>query len=208
MQLLADLRCGKILAVMLAPPCTTSSRARRVRLRSREHPWGFPHLEGRDREQVENGNSCILIVLSVIRMCHRFKIPFVVENPHSSMLWDVPELAKFLTHESCHVRVLDFCFFGTAWKKPTRLLLGNIPFADTASLDARCAGRGGWCSTSRAKHFLLEGPGPGGVPRTRTAQEYPKKLCKLLADVLTAPARDQFASSFAPHFKRTPGCPG
>ena len=40
-QIFSEIRGGGVSAVMMAPPCTSLSRARRIRLRSKELPWGL-----------------------------------------------------------------------------------------------------------------------------------------------------------------------
>ena len=117
------------------------------------------------------------------------------------MLWDVPEVQNIEASANVHARVSDLCAFGTPWKKPTKLLVGNVDFADAEGLALRCTGRGGCCSTSGAKHVLLEGPGADGKPRTRTAQEYPKRLCTALAWALISPLRNAHIAQHVPRWR-------
>ena len=136
------------------------------------------------------GNKCIRVVLMLCRLCIRLQVPFILENPFTSMLWDLPEIRELEATTGVYAQVADLCSFGTPWKKPTRFLIFGIDYSDSESLTLRCAGRGGMCSTSSKRHFLLEGPGPDGKPRTRTAQEYPRRLCNTLAWTLLAPYRN------------------
>ena len=79
----------------------------------------------------------------LLRLCIRLENPFVLENPLTSMLWDVPEVQKIEASANVHARVSDLCAFGTPWKKPTKCLVGNVDFADAEGLALRCTGRGG-----------------------------------------------------------------
>lgn len=45
--------------------------------------------------------------------------------------------------------VLDFCQYGTPWKKPTSLLCFNIDSQDLQRLQRRCRGTSGVCSRSQ-----------------------------------------------------------
>ena len=94
------------------------------------------------------------------------------------MIWDFEDLKRFVVHPATEVRVADFCKFGTCRKIPTRCLCGNFGSEDTLSLDLRCSGPRGFCSRTGARHFILEGPCPRGVPRTRTAQPYPSACAR------------------------------
>ena len=108
------------------------------------------------------------------------------------MIWGFAEMQRFAAHPATHFREADFCQFGMSWKNPTRFLCGNLCEDDRLGLARRCAGPRGFCSRTGARHCILEGPGPGGVPRTRTAQPYPPRLCKALSWALSNPARATF----------------
>ena len=144
-----------------------------------------------------------------MRLCLKYDVPFILENPQTSFLWDLPELQALVNRSDCYVRVLDFCQFGTKWKKPTRFLFGGIPWSDSEPLQRRCEARGGRCSRTGQKHLILEGPGPDGRPWTRTAQPYPLELCRMLAWVLTSRDRALHQHSLERFFgasqRRRPG---
>ena len=145
-QIFSEVRGGGISAVMMAPPCTSLSRARRVRLRSKELPWGLQFLSAKEQDQVKHGNLCVRFCLRLMRLCLKYDVPFILENPQTSFLWDLPEIEALVNKSDCYVRVLDFCQFGTKWKKPTRFLFGGIPWSDSEPLQRRCEARGGRCS--------------------------------------------------------------
>ena len=167
-------------------------------------PWGVDELNESELKQLQQGNACLRFTIRVIKLCLKKGVPFILENPLTSMIWDFEDLPRFVVHPATAVRFADFCRFGTCWKKPIRFLCGNFGSGDTLSLDLRCSGPRGFCSRTGARHFILEGPGPGGVPRTRTAQPYPPRLCKALAWSLSNPARAVFLAQAADKIKRTP----
>ena len=202
LQLLADIRTGKIAGVMLATPCTTLSRARRKRLRSLEQPWGVDGLNESELKQLKDGNACLRFSLRVIRLCLKKGVPFILENPLTSMIWGFAEMQRIASNSATHFREADFCQFGTRWKKPTRFLCGHLHEEDTSGLQRRCSGPRGFCSRTGARHFILEGPGPGGVPRTRTAQPYPPRLCSALSWALSNPCRTDFLARATTRIKK------
>ena len=50
----------------------------------------------------------------------------VLENPWRSFLWGQPCVARALTRLGFDDVILDFCQYGTAWQKRTRLR-GDLP---------------------------------------------------------------------------------
>ena len=185
-----DISNRKIVAAMLAPPCSSFSpaRDRTSVIRDKNHPWGLPNISIRDQEKVRLGNQCLRSSLRIIKWLDDMGVPWVLENPHSSKMWYVPELIKLQQADHTHVIVTDFCQFGTCWRKRTRLLCGNLQWDDVARCQRTCLGHG-ICSRTNKQHFQLTGSNKHGVPWTRVAQPYPHQLCHALAFTLTAPAR-------------------
>ena len=103
-----------------------------------------------------------------------------MEDPATSWAWLV--LAKMLTREIAsgkyRVIVCDMCGYGTAFKKPTRLLLWG-KFAHRVELRL-CNGKRGLCGHSGVPHLQLTGV-QNGLVLTHHAQVYCKKC---VADVL------------------------
>lgn len=183
-----DIKNGKVLAAMLAPPCSSFSpaRDRTCVIRSKEFPYGLANLSDKDAEKVRVGNLCFKSAFRIIRVLNKYNVPWILENPHSSKCWYLPEFRKLMSLSSVHVRVTDFCCYGTKWRKRTRLLIGNVEYEDSLRLQRTCSGTRGFCGRTNKQHFQLTGSGPGGVPWTRIAQPYPKRLCHHLAHVLLA----------------------
>ena len=188
-----DIRRGRIVAVMLAPPCSSFSpaRDRTSVIRTRSSPWGLPGLSEKDQQKVEQGNSCIKAALEIIGDLNKYTIPWILENPHCSKMWFLPPLQKLVNDASVHVRVCDFCQFGTKWRKRTRFLIGNCDETDSLRLQRTCQAKNGHCSRSGKKHFHLTGSNNKGTPWTLIAQPYPSRLCHSLAHTLLSQAIEQ-----------------
>ena len=186
-----DIHKGRIFAAMLAPPCSSFSPARdRTRvIRSRSDPWGLSGLPPHELAKVRIGNQCFRAALKIIRWLDEHKIPWILENPHSSKCWFLPPLVHLQNASHVQTSVCDFCQYGTNWRKRTRFLAGNLDECDLGRIQRRCQAQAGWCSRSGKKHFQLTGSNSKGVPWTRVAQPYPAQLCHHLAHALTAHRR-------------------
>ena len=186
-----DIDKGRIVAAMLAPPCSSFSPARdRTRVvRSRDFPYGLPDLPAHEQVKVDIGNNCVKSALKIISWLDKRKIPWILENPRSSKMWYLPEMIKWM--QSSHVvdNVADFCQYGTAWRKRTRFLAAHICEDDLQRIRRQCHGPPGYCCRTGRKRFQLTGSSPGGTPWTLIAQPYPHVLCHHLAHALTAHLR-------------------
>ena len=187
----ADIKSKKLIAAMFAPPCSTFSTARdRTRvIRNRLHPWGFSDLPEYELEKIRLGNACFKATLKIIRWLDEERIPWILENPHSSKAWYLPEIQALLTSDHTQVIVTDFCQYGKPWRKRTRLLAGNVDMDDFKRCERICVGVKGCCSRTQKPHVHLTGSSSKGIPMTRVAQPYPSRLCHDLAHALLAPFR-------------------
>lgn len=148
---------GRIHLVWAGLPCATWSRARRNRsgrpgwprpLRERHALWGLADLSDVERARVLEANRQTHFVLGLFRRCLARGTTMVVENPRSSLLWDLPAI-KALTRRG-NVELVDFDMrgFNAPWKKPSRLLVCNG--VSTSSPHADALEKGG-CATSRSR---------------------------------------------------------
>ena len=184
-----DVKNGKVLAVMMAPPCDSFSVARdRTKvIRTCSQPWGVSRalLTPAEQQKIAIGNACFRRCAALIRVLDAYSIPWVLENPSSSKCWNLPFLQRLVQSEHTCLLTTDFCAYGTIWRKRTNILAGNIPLDDLHRVDHRCSGRR-CCEFTHKPHFHLTGKGPGGENWTAIAQPYPPKLCSGLAYALTA----------------------
>ncbi|OLQ06982.1 hypothetical protein AK812_SmicGene9645 [Symbiodinium microadriaticum] len=116
--------------VHMAPPCGTASRARECGpgpkpLRSMQHVRGLPGLSSVDQARVESANAiydhmaafCKFLALRLPQ------VPFSVENPLHSYLWQLPAWSDLVAKHS--VVTFDSCRHGSQRKKATALLTNS-----------------------------------------------------------------------------------
>ena len=131
------------------------------------------------------------LTLRLVHLCLHLGIPWCFENPAYCRTFDTPEWQSIIAKPGVHEVVFDQCSFGTRWRKPTRLVFGCIGESDLGMFEGRvCSGNGSSCSYTGKDHIQLTGSGPGGVPWTRRAQEYPTRLCRAIANTLSKPLRN------------------
>ena len=188
------LRAGQCRGVMLAPPCTTFSIARRPALRSMLRPWGLEGLSDKDTLQLAVANRLIQSTLTILHVAEATCTPWILENPLSSLFWRLPQVRQMFRRSHTSVADLHMCGYGTPWRKATKLLCSRI--RDPSSLAVRCfPSAGGLCAHSGRRHAVLQGRDQLGVPWTRRAQEYPRSFCTSVATQLIEAGREhEFAS--------------
>ena len=178
------IRKKRIPFVWCGMPCTTFSRARKFDglgpgpLRSSQYLWGMPYLNWKDQQKVHNGNSLLMFTIRLLRLCEQHCTPYVLENPDSSMAWEMDVLQQFCSEYSPSCITLDYCQFGEAWKKPTRLIYNYISLRD---LQKRCNTINGRCSFSQRQHVPLTGLDASGNFMTLRAQPYPWAMAEQVA---------------------------
>lgn len=177
--LLGWIHSGVICAAWLGTPCSTWSRARRDidghGPRSKQYIYGYPGLSEVEMKRLADGNLTMKVSCQLIRALNRCGTPTVLENPSASLLWSAPPLQPLLTQG--HRIVIDYCSYGTRWRKRTAFHAFNL--ASAHSLGCTCRGRRGKCSFSGLKHQLLSGYDKVTKQRwTKIAEPYPMKLCK------------------------------
>ena len=191
-QVISWLEQGKVDAVMLAPPCGTSSRAREIPvfesgrkraaprpLRNKRWPNGIPSLRGVSALKVKLANKLYAFTRRVIDTCVRLGIPFICENPQRSWMWDTTFFQDLPS--SCRFQCVHSCMYGGQRLKKTALLLNF----EANNLKLTCNG----------KHQHLPwgntiSPHTGEtVFSTTTEAEYPWALCKQLAQAFAEQMR-------------------
>ncbi|CAE7227529.1 unnamed protein product, partial [Symbiodinium natans] len=164
-----------ILFVHAAPPCGTCSMARHIRrkgvsagpLRSEQFPMGLPSLNGVDRAKVEAANQIYTKLGLFLQDLSRRAIPWSVENPESSMLWQLPCFQPLVKDN--HVFSFDMCCYGGSRLTHRSLLTSCFGLRHFRQ---RCAG---------GHEHLPWTPkvAPGGKVHFPTADEaaYPRPFC-------------------------------
>lgn len=187
------LRNGRVKMVWLGMPCTTFSRARRndglgpPPLRTSSYLWGLPDLRPSDQRKLEDGNQLFRFTMKVLSICEQLHIPYILENPLTSMAWEMQPLVDFCAqHQPC-ICDLDFCMYGEQWLKPTRLLYNYI---DISQLSLRCSGPYSRCCQTNRPHRALRGTDSNGVFWTLRAQPYPLRMVQKFAEIMAKALRD------------------
>ena len=188
------MRAARVGFVWLAPPCGTFSRARdrplpaaAVRagaraaapLRSDEFVAGLPGLRGTDQDRVIAGNALAAFAARVAAWCSQADVPFALENPASSRMWQLPALAALAALPGAAAVEFHHCMFGGRRAKHTRLITNC---GALRALSAFCDG-----SHDHAPWAAFDAT---GYWRFGTAEEaeYPAALCKAAAALIVPPA--------------------
>lgn len=186
-----DINARLVIAAMLAPPCSSFSvaRDRTAVIRTKAVRWGLPYdqLSPTDYIKVQTGNRCFKAALQIVQWLDQLRIPWILENPATSKCWRLPPLQKLERSPHVVCVLADFCQYGCAWRRRTKLMCGNLDSQDVDRLHRLCTGRG-LCSRTQKSHFQLTGSNRQGIPWTRVAQPYPAGLCKDVAFSLTSPS--------------------
>ena len=128
------LRAPGLVAVWLAPPCGTASRAREIPLqgdseprplRTSENPEGRPDLSPEEADRVQKANSLCRITAEIWSFCLQHDILVVIENPYRSFFWHLPEITSILQDDRAVLVRCDFCMFGGKRLKKTALLAND-----------------------------------------------------------------------------------
>ena len=183
------IRRGRVLLLWLGMPRTTFSRTRKHNtvghcpLRSSQELLGVSGLGRRDRGKVEKDNQVFAFVMRILHTCTEFGVPYVVEHPLTSLLWEMPPLQRFCISHSPHFVDLDYCAYGENWRKPTKLMYQGL---DLQSLGRRCSGHQHLCSFSKRRRVPLQGVNEHGVVWTPFAQPCPWSFCAAVGTLASA----------------------
>jgi len=95
---------------------------------------------------------------------------------------------------------IEFCAFGTPWKKSTKFL--SVHMALDLLQQYRCIGsKRGLCAFSGCPHIPLSGQDKKGNWMTKVAEPYPWKLTRLLATAFMNTDLALVATEFARHLQ-------
>ncbi len=181
---------GCVLFVWLGTPCSSWSLARRGPagsswgpIRDKEHILGLPNLSDSDQCKIDNGNKTANASKIIIRCCVNNGIPCALENPANSRLFHSPYIMPLSLLTCCDSTTIDFCQYGTRWRKRTRIMSWNFP--EAKNINKRCSSKLGICSRTGKPHMILSGSDPvSHLLWTVIAQPYPCKLCSEFAKAI------------------------
>lgn len=166
----AAVRLGAFIHISAAPICSSFSRAVTPAVRSRLHPRGLRGITANMRLKVRDGNSHSIWLASLVCLAISLGIQYWVENPDSSFLWIQPEWEGLPGQAAYNYFKVDFCTYGTPWRKRTRFLTNGR----LANVRRLCPGN--------HVHVLLRGRSKQHKAAwTKVAEPYPRRLCAVLA---------------------------
>ena len=164
-----------------APPCGTCSMARKIKrkgfnppeLRTEAHPMGVPWLKGTDLAKVQAANRIYAGLAAFLLFLEGQSVFYTVENPESSMLWQLPCLRPVVTKQSLFS--FDMCQYG-GQRLTHRSLLSKC--VHVRHFEARCTG-------DHVHKPWTPYVDSSGRRVFATAEEaaYPKAFCQQLVEV-------------------------
>ena len=174
-----------VVFVHAAPPCGTCSRAREIplgpgggpkQLRSHAHPLGLPSLTGRDLERVQLANVLYEGLTQFLRQCTVQNIPWSVENPTSSYLWDIPCFVELIANTPSQFYNYDTCAWGSS-RKLRRSFLSTL--REMSGIQASCPGNHEHAPFGRTRQA-------DGSFKYATSDEaaYTKQLCVQIVSIV------------------------
>ena len=175
---------GLVLGVHIGAPCTSWSSAPVSPCRWRSHLYGRPDANSIQMEMIRLGNFTLAASCFIIRACCRLSVPCTFEHPAGALSWHENELRRLRSFASAD-DTLDYCAYGTRWRRRTRFVAWNLNVGD--SFYRRCCPLSRRCSFSGGYHIRLYGNVPGSSRSwTLQAQPYPHAFCVAVADLFIA----------------------
>ena len=125
-RLVAKVKEGCVQAVHFGTPCQSFSAARDPPLRGHHAPLGLPGLPSSAMELVRIGNEFAEFTAQAALVALAEGAYFSIENPRSSWLWTHPAIRELAARPGVGFTIIEYTWFGAAWKKPTAFL-HNLP---------------------------------------------------------------------------------
>ena len=116
---------------------------------------GLPTLNAKQRRGVTKMNALMHRCYDFAANCILNKVPFAIENPLKSLIWDTQQFRHLMTLPGVQMCRYDFCMYGEPYHKATRILSWGWRSLGTTA--KTCKGRGGLCCRTGEKHELLSG---------------------------------------------------
>ena len=197
------LQHGHVRAGHLGTPCRSFGRARDraggpPQLRTDDQPMGKPNLRLEDAGEVRVGNVLLHFTCRVLLLAVQYQLPFTLENPKRSRLWITPPVSRLLRKQCVETCNVDFCMFGTAWRKPTKILSVHLALGMLHQYQCYSSKRGVCCKSGKT-HIPLAGQTPQGQWLTKLAEPYPWQFAKVLAKTFYNTELAMIAAEFGRH---------
>ncbi len=140
-----------------------------------------------------DGNEQLFLVVRLIDVCNRCKVPWTLENPEGSFVWHVAELLKRVDTDECDAVVFDQCMYhlrppdyvkggdDVRVNKPTRVV-GTL--RGLATLHCRCDR-----THTHAHAYGHVRVGSKRISRAAAAGVYPISLCHRISRLVVEQLR-------------------
>ena len=171
---------GSFVGIGAAPVCSSMSRAITPAWRTVAQPEGTQGLSSCQQAKVEAGNQFAKFIAQVGMLCLQLDLPFWFENPWLSFLWWIPSIQSLRSELGVGFWLLDFCAFGTPWRKRTRILTNT-----------QLRGQRTLCPGCKRLQLLRGRSGEHKQSWTKLAEPYPIRLASTIAMALTGSAGDR-----------------
>ena len=177
------IQAGRIHMLHLGTECKTFSKAHKddegpPPIRCPHTLNALPTCTAEERASVELGTRMAEASFDLAESMGKVKKTWTLENPHSSMIWQMKEAQLMLSESKAYFVSFPMCAYGSMSKKNTNILTN---WATAKWLTRKCCGKS-W----RHQHVHLKGqilhPGTNKLTwRTSLAQEYPTQLVQTYA---------------------------
>ena len=145
-------------------------------------PDGLPGLRKSDAATIALANRVTKNAFRIARACETNLIPFSVENPHGSLMWKTNAYLLLSLQVQMSEIVLDYCRWGEAWRKRTRLATW-CPWSPAFLSDLGLLCEGGHSHTQLSGWKPLNKDNAVMRPTGGTAA-YPAQLCMAWAKLV------------------------
>ena len=186
-----------VVAMHLAPPCNTATRARERPipggprpLRSTAQPDGLDTLSLHEQRQVAEANHLYRLAFQLFKFCHQTGVLVSCENPGRSHFWATSAWDPSASLEGIASVFFHHCMFGSERDKYTRLdhLMPRMSslhrLCDKQHVHAPWGLHNGTFATAQ------ECPYPSGL-----CKQYAILLCQQLLDLGARPSPDSLGAS-------------
>ena len=95
---------------------------------------------------MKDGSLVALVAIEACLLALTLGVFFALENPIDSLIWLLPEMQALAGRDGVYTLEVDYCQFGTSWKKPTKILTSCRELLRVAR---RCTGTSSCCSAWR-----------------------------------------------------------
>ncbi len=136
-------------------------------LRDTNHPAGLLTLTADEQERVTKGNILATFAAAVADWCLERKIPFVVENPGRSWMWQLPCFKELEGNPSVMAVCFHACKHGSRRDKLTKLLTNYLALEPLAKMCDNSHHHDDWSMQFKQRWEFA----------TASEAEYPAQLC-------------------------------